>query len=191
MSAQATQVDTVRDVFRIVPRYFRLIISVRFTQSRGDAELMDIPVGLNTISGEIVDASYRLHRTLGPGLLETVYENVLARELERRGFRTARQVPISFEYEGMRFADICRVDILVNESIVVEIKSVERLAPVHPKQLLTYLRLLQLPLGLLINFGSATLKEGVRRVANTRTSSASPRLCVSPLLANSDEGRKF
>lgn len=144
--------------------------------------MSELPADLNAISGEIVDTALAIHRSLGPGMLETVYENVLARELERRGFRAARQVPISFDYEGMRFADICRADILVNDSVVVEIKSVELLAPVHTKQLLTYLRLLRLPLGLLINFGSATLKEGIRRVANTRPPSASLRLCVNPSL---------
>jgi GxxExxY protein len=135
---------------------------------------------LNEITGEIVDAALKLHKALGPGLLETVYELVLMRDLERRGLRAARQVPISFEYDGLQFEEAFRVDLLVEGHIVVEIKSVERLAAVHPKQLLTYLRLLHLPLGLLINFGAPTLKEGVRRVANNLSSSASPRLCVNP-----------
>jgi iron complex transport system substrate-binding protein len=153
-----------------------------FTQSRGGAEMSEVSADLNAISGEIVDAALALHRALGPGMLEMVYENVLAKELERRGFRAARQVSISFDYEGLHFADICRADILVNDCIVVEIKSVELIAPVHMKQLLTYLRLLRLPLGLLINFGAATLKEGIRRVANTRSPSASSRLRVNPSL---------
>jgi len=136
---------------------------------------------LNEITGEIVDAAYKLHTTLGPGLLESVYEQLLTRDLERRDLRAVRQLPISFDYEGLRFEDVCRVDLLVENRVVVEIKSVERFAPVHPKQLLTYLRLLNLPLGLLINFGAPTLKEGVRRVANNLPSSASPRLCVNPL----------
>jgi GxxExxY protein len=122
--------------------------------------------GQNEITGEIVDTAYKLHRALGPGLLESIYELVLMRDLERRGMRAARQIPVSFEYDGLRFDDACRVDLLVNDCVVVEIKSVERLAPVHSKQLLTYLRLLRLPLGLLINFGAPTLKEGIRRIAN-------------------------
>jgi iron complex transport system substrate-binding protein len=80
-------------------------------------------------------------------LLETVYEQVLKRDLERRGLRAARQVPVSFDYDGMKFEEVCRVDLLIEGCIVVEIKSVERLAAVHPKQLPTYLRLLKLPLG--------------------------------------------
>jgi GxxExxY protein len=135
---------------------------------------------LNEITGEIVDAAFKVHTALGPGLLETVYELVLMRDLERRGLRAARQVPISFDYDGLRFEEVCRVDLLVEGCVVVEIKSVERLAAVHPKQLLTYLRLLKLPLGLLINFGGPTLREGIRRIANNLPSSASPRLCVNP-----------
>ena len=126
-----------------------------------------------------MDAAYKLHRTLGPGLLESVYQQVLARDLERRGIRAARQVSISFEYDELEFRDACRIDLLVEDRIGVEIKSVERFAPVHTKQLLTYLRLLNLPLGLLINFGAPTLKEGIYRVANTAPS-ASLRLCVNP-----------
>ncbi|HEX3653524.1 MAG TPA: GxxExxY protein [Rhizomicrobium sp.] len=89
---------------------------------------------LNRITGEIVDAAYKLHTALGPGLLESVYEAVLARDLERRGLKAARQVPLSFEYEGLRFSEALRIDILVESRVIVEIKSVERLAPVHPKQ---------------------------------------------------------
>jgi GxxExxY protein len=121
---------------------------------------------LNEITGEIVDAAYKLHRTLGPGLLEAVYELLLFKDLERRGLRAARQFPIAFDYDGLQFEEICRIDLLVENRVIVEIKSVERLAPVHPKQLLTYLRLMNLPIGLLINFGAPTLKEGLHRIAN-------------------------
>jgi iron complex transport system substrate-binding protein len=121
---------------------------------------------LNRITGEIVDAAYKLHTALGPGLLESVYEAVLARDLERRGIKAARQVPLSFEYEGLRFSEALRIDILVESRVIVEIKSVEKLAPVHPKQLLTYLRLLKLPVGLLINFGAAHLNDGLKRIVN-------------------------
>jgi GxxExxY protein len=121
---------------------------------------------LNVITGAVIDASIDIHRDLGTGLFESVYEAVLARSLSRRGFLVARQVPVRFEYDGMTFDDGFRVDLLVDGRIIVELKSVEKLAPVHSKQVLTYLRLMKLPLGLLINFGAPTLKEGVRRVIN-------------------------
>lgn len=134
---------------------------------------------LDEITGEIVDAALGIHRGLGPGLLESVYEAVLARELERRGLSVERQKPVTFEYEGMYFAEGFRVDLLVEGRVVVELKSVERLAPVHSKQLLTYLRLLDMPVGLLISFGAATLREGLHRVVNHLPASASPRLRVN------------
>ncbi len=127
----------------------------------------------------IVDAAYRLHVEIGPGLLESVYEAILARDLARWGFRVARQVPISFTYENMLFQDAFRVDLLIENEVVVEIKSVEKFNPVHSKQLLTYLRLMRQPVGLLINFGAPTLKEGLRRVVNRLEPSASPRLRVN------------
>ncbi|HWA29796.1 MAG TPA: GxxExxY protein, partial [Rhizomicrobium sp.] len=130
---------------------------------------------LDDITGAIVDAAYKIHCVLGPGLLESVYEVILLRNLERRGLRAARQVPVSFGYDGMQFNDVCRVDMLVEGCVVVELKSVERLAPVHPKQLLTYLRLLKLPVGLLINLGAPTLKDVLRRIVNALPPSASPR----------------
>jgi GxxExxY protein len=116
---------------------------------------------------------------LGPGLLESVYEIVLARALASRGFRVERQKPIDFEYDGIIFEDSFRVDLLIDERVIVEVKSVGKLAPVHGKQVLTYLRLMHLPVGLLINFGGATLKEGLLRIVNQLPSSASPRLRVN------------
>ena len=121
---------------------------------------------LDDITGAIVDSAFRLHKGLGPGLLESVYEMVLARDLARRGFEVERQKSVAFDYDGMHFADGLRIDLLVNSCVVVEIKSVERLSPVHSKQLLTYLRLLEQSVGLLINFGAPTLKEGLHRVVN-------------------------
>jgi iron complex transport system substrate-binding protein len=121
---------------------------------------------LDEITGGIVDSAYGLHKGLGPGLLESVYEKVLARDFQRRGFRVERQKQIAFEYEGLHFDDGQRVDLLVDVCVVVEIKSVERLLPVHPKQVLTYLRLLKLPVGLLINLGAPTLKQGLQRIVN-------------------------
>jgi len=121
---------------------------------------------LNHISGQIVDAAFHIHTKLGPGLLESVYEVILARELERRGFLVVRQKPVPIVFEGMRFDEGFRADLVVENAIVVELKSVENLAPVHGKQLLTYLKLLDLKLGLLVNFGAPTIKEGIQRVVN-------------------------
>ena len=131
------------------------------------------------LSAIVVDAAFHIHRDLGPGLLESVYETVLTRDIERRGLHVKRQHIVMFEYDGMRFDDGLRVDLYVNESLVIELKSVETFAPVHYKQLLTYLRLMHKPLGLLINFGAATFKEGIKRVVNNHTSFASSRLRVN------------
>ncbi len=139
---------------------------------------------LDGITSAIIDASIQIHRTLGPGLMESVYETLLARALERRGIRAARQVSVSFDFENMHFADACRIDLLIEDSVVVELKSVEKIAPIHSKQVLTYLRLLKLPLGLLINFGEATLKQGLHRVVNGLAPSASPRLRVNQIDCN-------
>ncbi len=138
---------------------------------------------LDEITGEIVDAAYRLHKGLGPGLVESVYETVLARDLERRGLRAARQEPVSFDYDGLHFDNCLRVDLLVESRIVVEIKSVDHALPIHRKQLLTYLRVMRLPVGLLINFGKPTLREGLQRIVNHLQPSASPALRVNHLSA--------
>ena len=134
---------------------------------------------LDDITGAIVDASLRIHRDLGPGLLESVYEVVLARALDQRGFHVERQQTFRFEYEGMVFEEGFRIDLLVEHRVIVELKSVERLAPVHSKQLLTYLKLTNRPVGLLINFGAATLREGLHRIVNRLPASASPHLRVN------------
>lgn len=136
---------------------------------------------LDEITGEVVDAAYKLHRDIGPGLLESVYEVVLARDIERRGLRAARQETVSFEYDGLHFRDCLRVDLLIESRVVVEIKSVEKLQPVHPRQLLTYIRLMHLSVGLLINFGAPTFREGIHRIVNDFLPSASPRLRVNLL----------
>jgi GxxExxY protein len=134
---------------------------------------------LDDITGAIVDSAIRIHKELGPGLLESVYEMAITRLLTRRGFQAERQKPIRFEYDGMVFEEGFRADLLVDESVIVELKSIETLAPVHSKQLLTYLRLMNLPVGILINFGGATLKEGLHRIVNHLSPSASPRLRVN------------
>ncbi|MBE7537034.1 MAG: GxxExxY protein [Opitutaceae bacterium] len=134
---------------------------------------------LDEVTGAIVDAAMKIHVRLGPGLLESVYEAVLARDLERRGFQVERQKAIRFEYDGMVFEEGFRADLLVEDRVIVELKSVEKLAPVHGKQLLTYLRLMHLPVGLLINFGEATLREGLHRIVNNLTPTTSPSLKVN------------
>jgi GxxExxY protein len=138
---------------------------------------------IDEITAIIVDAAYKIHTGLGPGLLESVYEVVLARDLERRGLRVERQRAVSFEFDGMRFEEGFRIDLLVERAVAVELKSVEEIAPVHGKQLLTYLRLMNLNVGLLINFGAPTLKEGLKRIVNNYSpspdSSMSARLRVN------------
>ena len=134
---------------------------------------------IEQVSGDVVDLAYRLHRDLGPGLLESVYEAVMAAKLEKMGYPVVRQQPVDIEYDDLRFESAFKIDLLVDHRLVLEIKSVERLNAAHGKQLLTYLRLTKQPVGLLINFGGATLKEGLHRVVNDYTPSASPRLRVS------------
>lgn len=134
---------------------------------------------LDDITGAIVDTAMQIHKDLGPGLLESVYEVVLAKALQKRGLPVERQKAIGFEYDGTRFEEGFRVDLLVDGRVIVELKSVEKLSAVHGKQVLTYLRLMNFPVGLLINFGAATLKEGLHRVVNNLPSSASPRLRVN------------
>ena len=134
---------------------------------------------VETISADVVDAALHLHRDLGPGLLESVYEAILAAKLAGRGYEVSRQQPVDIEYDGLRFEAAFRVDLIVDRRVLVEIKSVERLNAAHAKQLLTYLRLTKQPLGLLINFGGATLKEGLRRIVNDYRPSAPSRLRVN------------
>jgi iron complex transport system substrate-binding protein len=141
---------------------------------------------IEEVSGDVLDVSLRLHRTLGPGLLESVYEAVLAAKLVEMGYPVARQRLIDIEFEGLYFQAAFRIDLLVDERLLVEIKSVDQLHPAHAKQLLTYLRLTRQPVGLLINFGGATLKEGVRRLVNNYIPSASPRLRANQISVRSE-----
>ena len=134
---------------------------------------------VETISADVVDAALHLHRDLGPGLLESVYEAILAAKLASRGYDVSRQQPVDIEYDGLSFEAAFRVDLIVDQRVLVEIKSVERLNAAHGKQLLTYLRLTKQPLGLLINFGGDTLKEGLRRIVNDYRPSAPSRLRVN------------
>jgi GxxExxY protein len=122
-----------------------------------------IPDELNRISGSIVDAAITVHRELGPGLLENVYETCLAHELEKRGLRVERQVEQDVIYGGVVLDSGFKLDLLVESAIIVELKAVETLLPVHSAQILTYLRLSDLRLGLLMNFNVPLLKDGIRR----------------------------
>jgi GxxExxY protein len=121
---------------------------------------------VEALAREVIDAAFKVHQALGPGLLESVYEIVLARELAHRGITVERQKPVPIRYDGLVFDEGFRADLLVEGSVLVELKSVESLAPLHAKQLLTYLRLMDLRLGLLLNFGSPLLKDGVKRIVN-------------------------
>jgi iron complex transport system substrate-binding protein len=134
---------------------------------------------IEEISAEIVDCGYQLHRQLGPGLLESVYEVVLAKMLELRGLRVERQKPVPIVFCGMQFDEGFRADLLVEGLVLVELKSVENIAAVHGKQVLTYLRLLNLPVGLLMNFGASTFKDGIKRIVNSHKDFASSRLRVN------------
>ena len=120
----------------------------------------------NEIARRIVHTAYQVHTVLGPGLLESVYETVLAFELQKQGLSVARQMPIPVIYENISFDEGFRADLLVQNKVIVELKSVEKVAPVHKKQLLTYLRLADKRLGLLINFGEVLIKDGITRIAN-------------------------
>ena len=125
-----------------------------------------IPEELEQIAKDVVDAAIKLHIALGPGLLESVYSVLLAKKLMERGYRVEREKDIPIIFEGVCFEVGFRADLVISECFIVELKSVETLAPVHAKQLLTYLKLSNMRLGLLINFGEELLKNGIKRIAN-------------------------
>jgi GxxExxY protein len=118
------------------------------------------------ISAIVVDEAIGIHREFGPGLFESVYESVLAGRLESRGLAVDRQVAIQAVFDGQHFDAAFKIDILVEGSLVLEIKAVDQLTKAHAKQLLTYLRIMKQPVGLLLNFNGATMKEGIRRMVN-------------------------
>ena len=128
----------------------------------------------NEIARQILDAAFAVHSKLGPGLLESVYEVVLAYELKKRGLTAERQKPMPILYDNIRFDEAFRSDLVVNGKVIVELKSVEAFLPVHAKQLLAQLRLSGLKLGLLINFGEAHLKNGIKRVINGQLDAEDP-----------------
>lgn len=121
---------------------------------------------IDRISAIVVDECIGIHRELGPGLFENVYEAVLAGRLEKRGLRVSRQLALPLEVDGQLFDAAFRIDLLVEDSLVLEIKATELLSKAHAKQLLTYLRILKQPVGLILNFSQATMKDGIRRVVN-------------------------
>ncbi len=122
--------------------------------------------GIDEISAIVVDECIAIHRELGPGLFEAIYETVLAGRLEKRGLKVERQMPMPLEFDGHAFDVAFRIDLLVDNRLVLEIKAVETLSKAHAKQLLTYLRLLKQPIGLLLNFSQVTMKDGIRRLVN-------------------------
>ncbi len=120
----------------------------------------------NQIGKVVVDAAVSVHRELGPGLLESVYEAVLAHELRKRGLRVDRQVSVPIEYNDIRFDEGFRADLIVEGKVILELKSVETVSSAHKKQVLTYLRLTGLRLGFLLNFGEALIRDGITRMVN-------------------------
>lgn len=133
---------------------------------------------VEALAREAIDCAYKVHTDLGPGLFESVYEAVVAKRLEVRGFKVERQKTIALTVDDLKFDEGFRADLLIEDKLLLELKSVEKLAVVHGKQVLTYLRLLDLRLGLLINFGGATFKEGVRRIVNNHSNFASSQLRI-------------
>lgn len=131
---------------------------------RGTETQREIDPRLNEISGAVVDAAFKVHSALGPGLLESVYETCLVHALHQRGLRLARQVSLPIKFDGIQLDAGLRLDLLVEDSVIVEIKAVESLLAVHRAQLLTYLKLSGHRLGLLINFNVPVIKEGIKRI---------------------------
>jgi GxxExxY protein len=122
-----------------------------------------------------MDCGFAIHRALGPGLLESAYEVLMVAALEKRGLRVERQKPIALKFENIKIEDVYRIDVLVEDQLIIELKSVEQLAPVHRKQLLTYLRITAQPVGLLMNFGQSMMRDGIHRVINDRSDYKAPQ----------------
>ena len=135
-------------------------------RERGGAEIAEARLPIDELSAIVIEEAIGIHRELGPGLFESVYETILAGRIERRGLPVMRQVPIPIEFDGHAFGAAFKIDLMVDARLVVEIKSVDQLGKLHAKQLLTYLRLTKQPVGLLLNFSGATMREGIRRMVN-------------------------
>jgi GxxExxY protein len=121
---------------------------------------------VDELASLVINCGLTLHQQVGPGLVESVYEQVLADRLISSGLRVDRQKPASIVIDGKTYAEACRYDLLVENLLLIELKSIEKLGPIHVKQTLTYIRLMHLPIGLLLNFGSETFKQGIRRIIN-------------------------
>ncbi len=128
---------------------------------------------LNDLTGEIIAAAMKVHTTIGPGLLESVYHTCLHHELQKRGWQSRSEVPLPVIYDGIPVESKFRIDLLVQESVIIEVKCVDTILPIHKAQLLTYLRLANKPLGLLLNFDVVHMKDGIKRVLNNRFERAS------------------
>lgn len=135
----------------------------RDTEAQRETQRDPIPDAVNETSGEIADAAFQVHTTLGPGLLESVYEECLNWELTDRGLDVKRQVQVPLLYKDLQFDCGFRVDLLVNDAVVVEVKAIEQVLPIHTAQLLTYLKITTHRVGLLINFNQTTIKNGIHR----------------------------
>jgi GxxExxY protein len=122
---------------------------------------------LEKLAAMAIECGFAIHRDLGPGLLESCYEILLAATLARAGLAVERQKVVDIDYKGISVREAFRADLVVEKRLIIEVKAVDRLAAVHPRQVLTYLKLLDLPLGLVMNFGGGTFNEGLKRVANT------------------------
>jgi len=129
-----------------------------------------IPQDIERMATVAVDAAFSVHTELGPGLLETAYEGCFAHELDLRGVSYQRQLPVPLNYKGKLIEVGFRADVLVEQRLLIELKAVEELVPVHQAQVITYLKLLHLPLGLLINFNTVLIKDGIRRILNLHLS---------------------
>lgn len=129
--------------------------------------MTEVPPKIDALATIAIDCGFKLHKAFGPGLLESVYEAILADSLVKRGLKIERQKPVDIMYEGNILREGFRIDILIEGQLIIELKSTERIVPVHKKQVLTYLRLTNQPLGLLMNFGMETFKEGMSRILNT------------------------
>jgi GxxExxY protein len=163
------------------------LVSRKGAKARRGQSVTDVPDDVEDLARDTVNAAFHLHRQIGPGLLESVYELLLEQRLRQLGLEVDRQMPIDLELDGLRIADAFRADLIVEDRLLIELKSCERFAPVHAKQVLTYIRLMHLPLGLLINFGSEIFREGIRRVINNRPLCAFAPLRESNLVQEQEE----
>ena len=143
----------------------RGMVLVVQTEDEGD----DVPEAVDAVASQVLNAAFRVHSRLGPGLLESVYSRCLVQALKNEGLHVQREVWVPVEFEGLVLEDGLRMDLLVEDALVVEVKSVDALHAVHEAQLLTYLRLARKPLGLLLNFNVRRLQHGIRRFAMTRS----------------------